>query len=111
MTVIVTGALSLNLTLGAVADTRIAEAVTYPVTNDPAAYQCLIGVPHGFGYLIDREVYFRDAQGGLFGPWLVVDVEAEHHAPYMAQNSLAADVNCEDFVHRHGELLIEQGVH
>lgn len=108
MTTLITGALCLNLTLLAVAETRATEPVLYPVTKDPAAYACLVGLPYGYGHLIDTEVYFQSDDGRLHGPWLVVDVESKHHAPHMAVNDLAADINCPDLVHQAGTLWVRQ---
>lgn len=103
MTAIITGTLALNMTLFGVAETRTNQPTAWPLTHDPLAYDCLVGLPYGHGRLIDTEVYFV-SDGTIYGPWLVVDVESERHAPYMIDNGLAADINCEEMVHRSGKV-------
>jgi hypothetical protein len=60
---------------------------------------CLIGVPYSQRHWLDHEVWAWDGQR-VYGPMLVVDIEADHHHPYMWENGLAADVNCSTLVHK-----------
>lgn len=83
-------------------------AVKFKISKDINIhqYQCLIGVPYGFGWLIGHEVYFVE-KDNVAGPWLVVDVEAEHHAGIMDRNNLLADTDCREFVHKRGRLIMD----
>lgn len=98
--------LSYNPTLDRVAENRQTKQVKYSIhkETDIEKYKCLVGVPYEFGYLIDKEVYFV-SDNKIYGPWLVVDVEAEHHKGIMDRNNLLADTNCKDFVHKKGYLI------
>lgn len=106
MLLIVGQFLSYNPTLDTVAKNRQTRQVKYSIHNEINInkYQCLLGVPYGFGYLIGKEVYFV-SDNKVHGPWLIVDVEAEHHQGYMNKNNLLADVSCKEFVHKKGYLV------
>jgi hypothetical protein len=69
-------------------------------------YECLLGLPYGFGEYIGQALYFREEAGKLHGPWLVVDVEAKKHAGTMDKHNLLADINCSEHVHKKGELIL-----
>lgn len=98
--------LAFNTTLLDVAVVRSTKPVKYVVTRNYEAYECLVGVPYGYGYLIDKEVVFLNLDSlTLHGPWLVVDVEAKHHYPQMLERNLLADVNCEEYMHKKGVLI------
>jgi hypothetical protein len=95
---VITGTLSLANpgVLENVAHTRMTKPTLYPIaeTVQLADYDCLLGVRYGLGNLIGQSVAVNDEQ------WLVVDVEADVHQPYMRDNGLLADINCSHYVHR-----------
>lgn len=101
-----TGALSFNSTLFDVGLTRAAGFTAYPINKDPAAYSCRLGVPYSYTYLIGQELYFLPDSGGLIGPFLVTDIEADIHAGQMTERDLLADIDCMNLVHQTGRLGI-----
>lgn len=109
MILLLAGALSYNQTLYDVAQTRQLNNFAISEQTKIEEYDCLIGVPYGYKFLIDKEVYFIKGDE-IVGPWLVVDVEAKKHHPHMVENNLMADTNCLDYVHLKGQLgiVIEQ---
>ena len=106
MTIIIAGALALNLTLPTVARTRLDPLATaYPVTHDLAEYECLLGVPGGYADLIDREADVALYDGRIVRA-LIVDVEADVHTGFMDLHGLAADTNCPELVHERGLVIV-----
>lgn len=105
------GFLSWNPTLDQVAINRQTLPVAYPLPAeaDPDRYDYLLAVPWGYAGLIGQEVFVK-TEGRTLGPFLVVDVQApEHHFDpvlNMANNNLAADVNCPELVHRRVEIVL-----
>jgi len=100
--------LSYNPTLEKVARYRQQYAVEKPLDKkiNLEAYECLIGVPHGYKNYIGREVIFRQEDGKYSGVWLVVDVEQKKHAGMMDDRNLLADVDCLSYVHKKGILIL-----
>jgi hypothetical protein len=112
--VIATGALSFAPGLNTAIETRITQPTAYSLDVDMVdQYNCYVGVPYGYAYLIGQEVWFRDVDAQLHGPWLVVDVEQKKHAGMLADRGLAADVICRgyDMTHQHGKVGIRSTVH
>lgn len=101
--------LSLNLTLNQVALNRQELPVYYPISLDSKIERCLLGVPYGYGWLIDKEVIVKPESGGQFR-MLVVDVEQKKHHPYMRQKQLV-DTNCQKLVHQKAKVILERTVH
>jgi hypothetical protein len=101
--------LSWNPTLARVAWVRQNYPVKYAISKEIKIneYECLVGVPFGYGYLIGQEIYFWDSLT-LRGPWLVVDVESKVHAGMMDERNLIADINCRRYVHLRGKLIIAE---
>lgn len=100
------GALSYNPTLEMVGITRQTQPTLHPITQSIDHYQCRIGVPYGYGYLIGRETYFLADSGVLYGPFIVTDVESVKHLE-MAKNGLLADIDCNQYVHLKGYLMLK----
>lgn len=99
--------LGFNPSLNDVALTRQTREVKYAISKEVNVkeYDCLIGVPYDYGYLIGQDTYFVESSGKIYGPFLVVDVESEHHQGIMDQRNLLADTNCDYLVHKKGILL------
>jgi len=128
--VISQGALAWNPTLAYVGVKRqwVGTAYSIPMETDVVGHECRIGVPNSYGYLIGQQVWFLDQAGVLYGPWLVTDVEGVNQTvpvysvgekgesittvkdSYMDYNGLAADVDCEEMVHKRGMIITLLGV-
>lgn len=123
------GALSWNPTLESVGHTRQLEPTKHPISRytNIHDYDTLVGLPNYLGGYIGREVYFLDDRGGLFGPWLVVDVESDREIvldystgekgqrvitmaeiSFMDGNYLAADVGNPLMVYHQGKIVIKE---
>lgn len=73
---------------------------------DVASYQCLIGVPFGYKYLIGKEVYFfNEKTKAIYGPFLVTDVESISDSYKMLKYGIVADSNCRFLTHQHGYII------
>jgi hypothetical protein len=102
------GTLSWNSTLLDVGYTRQEigrTAIGIAQYIDIAAYECRLGVRSEYGWLIGHELHFV-SDGEVHGPWLVTDVEGQHHKPHMLTNGLVADIDCPAMVHRRGHFLV-----
>lgn len=111
--IIITGFLSFGPALPKVAKYREREPVKYELEPGRAdQYDCLAGLPYGFGHLIGSEVFFLAEDGRTFGPILVVDVAQRAHAGIMESRNLAADIFCPGYsdpgllVHLPGSIYI-----
>lgn len=109
--IVMSGVLATNTTLEAVAYVRQERPARVAIIIDRdreiSQYECLVGVPFQLRELVGREVYFITPQE-VYGPWLVADVEAKHHAPFMLQQRLI-DTNCEQYSHLEGVLAVAHG--
>lgn len=105
--VVTSGWLAFNSTLELAGDNRQNLATAWPIDKEIVLddYDCLIGVPYGYGHLIGKEVYFFEQSGGIHGPFLVTDVESVRHFPHMRDNHLAADIDCPNLVHKRGYIV------
>lgn len=97
-------ALAYNPTLEEVAYRRQRGLTEISVSKNVKDYECLIGVQHGYGWLINEEVYFI-YKGRIEGPWLVTDVESVVDRGTMMENRILADTDCRKYVHQKGKLL------
>lgn len=107
--VLLIGALAKNTKLDDVAKYRQTPGATaHDITRDVGDYECLVGLPYGYGHLINEIVYIK-IKGRIFGPFLVVDVEQEKHAEStngMKFNGLGADINCPHLYHESAEIIL-----
>lgn len=99
--------LSYNSKLYSTAIYRQEKPTEYKIRNSVNIneYQCLLGLPYGYGELIGKEIYFLSSND-LYGPWLVVDVESNTDQGTMINHNLLADTNCKYMVHKKGELIV-----
>lgn len=102
--IVMAGFLSSNDTLESVGYYRQTEKVGIIIDRDREiqSYECLVGVPFQLRHLVGQEVFFI-TEKEVYGPWLVTDVEAKHHSPYMINKGLI-DTNCQKYTHLEGEL-------
>lgn len=102
--IVMVGFLSSNDTLEEVGYYRQTHPVKIIIDRDREiqAYECLIGVPYELRNLVGQEVFFI-TEKEVLGPWLVTDVEGEHHSPYMINQALI-DTNCKQYTHLQGML-------
>ena len=107
-TIILTGHLSYapRSLFDTVALNRQNNLTSQPITRDFEQYDCLLGVPVNYEYLIDSEAHFLSSEGELFGPYLIVDVQNKS-ARDMQLDGLVADITCQELVHKEGSLIIQ----
>ncbi len=100
-------ALSFNPTLESVGLNRQVNAlkIQIPAGVNVSEFQCRAGVPSGFERFVGLRVWFY-SNGTLTGPWLVTDYEAPKHQGLMNSRDILADVDCLEFVHERGELVV-----
>ena len=103
------GHLSANETLFQVGLTRQTKPVLATISTeiDISSYSCRVGLPYGYAHYIGREIWFQGQDQEIYGPWLVTDVAAIHHAGIMESRDLIADIDCLDLVHLPGRLFIK----
>lgn len=104
--IILVGFLSYGPAMPSVLVIRQTANVTYKLPKTLKHYDCLLGLPYGYQSFIGSEVFIK-TNTHIYGPYLAVDVEAPHHYPYMKDNNLAADISCQNLVHKEVSLLVE----
>lgn len=108
-------ALAQNETLLTVAHNRQISGYVEREINpdvDVESYKCRVALPNRYASLIGDEVFFVSESGGVWGPWLIVDIQSnvDDRLVPMEKYNLLADIDCPHMYHKKGKLVMVNGV-